>query len=184
MKRFFYPILFSAFGIFCFLITFPVSAQNRPGNESRNRPASSPRENISENRRQALVLDIESRVLGEEKRVVWTETNRKISLPGVPTGIQLVGSNIVVAVQFTPYVRRDGNVLVAQGQIWVADETGGVTYYTSMQTIPIEYGEPIYFYPLGSSEHLTPSIEIMLTVNLYNDANSSTEAVPNPRNGR
>jgi len=119
-------------------------------------------------RRQALVLEIESRVLGEDQKVIWSEANRKVSIPGVPVGVQLEGSNVVVVVQFTPYVRREGNVLVAQGQIWIADSNNGVTYYTSIQTIPMEFGEPIHFYPLGSSQYLNPSIQIVVTVNPYN----------------
>jgi len=133
--------------------------------KAADHPASAPGE--SSPRRQAVVIEIISRVLEDGQTVVWSETNRSVSIPGVPVGVQLVGSNVVVTAQFTPYTRRDGNVLVAQGQIWIADEATGVTYYTSMQSIPMELGEPIYFYPLGSSRHLNPSIEIMLTVTPY-----------------
>jgi hypothetical protein len=131
-------------------------------------------------RRQALEITIESRVF-EGKDIIWSEINRSISMPGSPVGIQLVGSNIVVVVQFTPYIRRNdsvlaaqgrqnGSVLSAQGQIWIADKNNIVTYYTSMQTIPFELGEPIHFLPLGP-EQLNPSIEIIITVNPYNENN-------------
>lgn len=168
---------FCLFGILYFFITnIPVNAQDhRQLSSSEVTPGF---------RRQALVLDIEARVLEEEHTVVWSEVNRKISIPGIPVGIQLEGSNIVVVVQFTPYVRRDGNVLVAQGQIWIADQERGVTYYTSIQTIPMELGEPIYFYPLGSSKYLNPSIEIVITVNPYNEAGARPESPANMRNGR
>ena len=157
------------FSVFClFIAAIPLNAQER-------RQLSSASE--SSPRRQAITIEIVSRVLEEGQRVVWTETNRSISVPGVPVGIQLVGSNVVVTAQFTPYPRREGSVLVAQGQIWIADEVNGVTYYTSMQTIPMEFGEPIYFYPLGSSEHLTPSIEIMLTINPYEGDSSPRRRV-------
>jgi hypothetical protein len=120
-------------------------------------------------RRQALDITIESKVL-EGKDVAWSEINRKVSMSGNPVGVQLVGSNIVVKVQFTPYVRRSGNVLAAQGQIWIADKNNIVTYYTSMQAIPFELGEPIHFLPLGP-EHLNPSIEIIITVKSHNEGN-------------
>jgi len=153
--------------IFCFLIIYaftaviPVNAQssNAPANRITQQQAPSPPPMIS----QALVLSIESRVLGAGKAVLWSETNRRVTIPGSPTGIQLVGKNLIVSAQFTPFIRREGNVLVAQGQIWIA-ENDIVTYYTSIQTIPMEFGEKIYFFPLGSSENLNPSIEIIITV--------------------
>jgi hypothetical protein len=131
-------------------------------------------------RRRALILDISARVLEEQEVVVWNENHRKFAIPGSPVGIKLVGSNIIVAVQFTPIIRRDGNILVAQGQIWIEDPEQGIVYYTSIQTIPMEFDEPIYFFPLGTSRQLNPSIEIMLTVNMYNETTLPAEISENP----
>ncbi|MDR0442717.1 MAG: hypothetical protein LBH44_04835 [Treponema sp.] len=144
-------------------------------------------------RRRALTLDIDTRVLepaaeaGEplvqgrgsppvqEVEVVWSETHRKLTIPGSPVGIKLVGSNVVVAVQFTPFIRRRGqNVLIAQGQIWINVPNEGMRYHTSIQTIPLEFNEPIYFFPLGHSHQGSSSIEIMLTVNPYSETNVSS----------
>jgi hypothetical protein len=170
MKRLF--CLFSIFNLFILII--PVSAQNKQLSST----------GTQENRRQALVLNINSRVLEDGKKVVWSENNRKTSLPGIPVGVQLVGSNVVVVVQFTPYIRNDGNVLVIQGQIWVADPEKGVTYFTSIQTVPMEFGEPVYFFPLGESQNLNPSIEIVINVSPYNVSGSSTETNTNSGNVR
>jgi len=127
-------------------------------------------------RRRSLVLDIDARVLDDEQTVIWNETSQKNTIPGSPVGIQLVGSNIVVAVQFTPFIRRSGgNVLVAQGQIWINDPERGINYYTSIQTIPMEFNEPIYFFPLGASGQINSSIEIILTVNPYREAGGSAD---------
>jgi hypothetical protein len=135
---------------------------------------------IPEQRRRALVLDINARVLENEpstgpqggssrtQAVVWHETHQKITIPGTPVGIQLVGANLVVAAQFTPFIRRHGSVLFAQVQIGIKDADHGVSYYTSIQTIPMEFGEPIYFLPLGQSGGAS-SIEIILTVNPYRE---------------
>jgi len=131
-------------------------------------------------RRRALILDISARVLEEEAVIVWNENHRKLAIPGSPVGIKLVGSNIIVAVQFTPIIRREGNILVAQGQIWIEDPKQGIVYYTSIQTIPMEFNEPIYFFPLGTSSQLNPSIEIMLTVNMYDETTLSAEISGNP----
>jgi len=120
-------------------------------------------------RRRALVMDISARVLEGERVTVWTESETKTAFPGSPVNLRLVGSNIVIAMQFTPFLRRQGNVLVAQGQIWLEDSNGQVSYHTSLQTIPMELNEPIYFFPLGTSPQNNPIIEIMLTINPYRE---------------
>jgi hypothetical protein len=151
MRRSFY--LFGAFFVFTASVLVQAQDQGMGGMQGL--------------RRRALVLDINARVLEQEEVIVWNENHRKYAIPGSPVGIKLVGSNIIVAVQFTPFIRRGGNVLVAQGQIWIEDPGTGITYYTSIQTIPMEFDEPIYFFPLGIS--LDPSIEIILTVNMYDE---------------
>jgi hypothetical protein len=99
----------------------------------------------------AVVLDIIARVVEKNQEEVWNSVNSKVTIPGRPVGLKLVGANIVIVVQFTPYLRENGNnVLVAQGQIWVDIPNQGIRYQTTLQTIPLEFGEPIYFFPLGS----------------------------------
>jgi hypothetical protein len=117
----------------------------------------------------AVVLDIVARVVEENQQEVWNATNSKVTLPGRPVGLRLVGENIVVAVQFTPYFRNDGNnVLVAQGQIWVNVPNEGIRYQTTMQTIPMKFGEQIYFFPLGSVKSPDEAhIEIRLALHPY-----------------
>jgi len=132
------------------------------------------------NRRQALVLDINTRVLSDDQEAVWNESQRRITIPGNPVGIRLFGSNVVVAVQFTPVMRREGNVLVAQGQIWIDNPNGGVSYHTSVQTIPMDLNEPILFFPLGTSN---PSIEITITVNPYSEIAALEESAASTSNG-
>ena len=122
-------------------------------------------------RDRAVVLEINARVVEQNQIVVWDESHRKATFPGRPVGIRLVGSNVVVAAQFTPYIhRRTQNILVAQGQIWMEVPGQGIRYFTSMQTIPLEFDEPIYFFPLGSArESDSPSIEVMLTMHPYEE---------------
>jgi hypothetical protein len=48
----------------------------------------------------------------------------------------------------------------------------------------MEFGEPVYFFPLGESQNLNPSIEIIITVNPYSGSGSSTEATANSGNVR
>jgi hypothetical protein len=128
----------------------------------------------------SLILDITARVVEQNQVVIWNENHRRVTIPGSPVGIKLVGANVVVAVQFTPYRRRGGqNVLVAQGQIWVEVPGQGIRYQTSIQTIPLEFDDPVYFFPLGSSEEeSSPRIEIMLTIKPYREAETETSGRP------
>ena len=129
-------------------------------------------------RDRAIIMDIVARIVESDQIVVWYSENKKVTIPGRPVGIKLVGDNIVVAVQFTPYFRRRGNnFLVAQGQIWIDVPNKGVSYSTSMQTIPMEFGELIYFFPLGSTstQQAEPRIEIELTLHPYAEETPETE---------
>ena len=122
-------------------------------------------------RGRALVLEINARVVEQNQTVTWNESHRKNTIPGRPVGLRLVGENLVVVVQFTPYLRRGAEkLLVAQGQIWMNVPDQGMRYHTSMQTIPMEYGDPIYFFPLGPvTESDSASIEVMLTIYPYEE---------------
>ena len=139
-----------------------------------------PGRGVSGHRRQ-IVLDINARVLQNEQ-AVWYAADQKITISGAPVSIQLENSNLKVVAQFTPYIRRNGgNVLVAQVQIYTNNPDQGVNYYTSMQIIPMEFDEPIYFFPLGRPEESsTSSIEIILTVTRYREtANHETDNASN-----
>jgi hypothetical protein len=126
----------------------------------------------------AVVLDINARVVEQNQAVTWNESHRRQTIAGSPVGIKLVGANVVVAVRFTPYLRRVGpNVLVAQGQIWVEIPGQGIRHHTSIQTIPLEFDEPIYFFPLGSVEDENNArIEIMLTMRRLPDSEIPPES--------
>jgi hypothetical protein len=123
-------------------------------------------------RERAVVLNIVARIVEPNHEEVWNSYNSKVTIPGRPVGIKLVGENIVVAAQFTPYLREGGrSVLVAQGQIWLDVPNVGIRYQTTLQTIPLEYGEPLYFFPLGSvNSGDTAHIEIQLELRRYTEA--------------
>jgi hypothetical protein len=131
----------------------------------------------------AVVLDIAARVVEQDKVATWDESHQRVTVPGRPVGIKLAGSNVVVAVQFTPFVRAHGQtVLVIQGQVWVDIPNQGIQYQTTMQTIPLKFEEPIYFFPLGSAERDGEAyIEIMLTMRPYkNPAEGETQGNDSP----
>jgi len=153
------------------------------GAEAQERQQASA-ETAPELRRQVLVLDINTRVTENEHEEIWAQSLQRIAIPGSPVTIRLVGSNIVVAVQFTPFIRRRGSVLVAHGQIWINDPNRGISYYTSIQTIPMEFNEPIYFFPLGASQTSGPSIEIIITIKSYRGIAAAEEAINKNEHGQ
>jgi hypothetical protein len=120
---------------------------------------------------QAMVMDIVASVVERDQQVVWNSANSKVTIPGRPVGLKLVGTNIVVAVQFIPFLRRNGkSVLVAQGQIWINIPNEGMRYHTTMQTIPLEFGEEIVFFPLGSVDDQDDArIEVKLVLHPYTE---------------
>jgi len=158
--------------VFCLLAAVPAAylAAQEPDSQSVSHE---PRyENFSPRfRGRPLMLDINARVVEQDETVIWHESAQKSTIPGRPVGIKLVGSNVVVVAQFTPYVRRGvQKFLVAQAQIWMEVPDQGIRYHTSMQTIPLEFGEPLYFFPLGpQSNENTARIEVMLTLYPYEE---------------
>ena len=154
--------------VMCFLLAAGsfLDAQEHQVSNDRDRPR---REGGGSGRRQ-VVLNVDIRVL-EGDKVVSQVTDQKVTIPGNPVSIQITGSNIAMAAQFTPYLRRQSdNVLVAQAQIYLTNPDKSVNYYTSVQTIPMEFDETIYYYPLGrSGESSTSSIEIILKVSRYRE---------------
>ncbi|AEF85482.1 hypothetical protein TREPR_1624 [Treponema primitia ZAS-2] len=117
----------------------------------------------------AVVLNIVARIVEQDQEEIWNSINSKVTIPGRPVSLKLIGENIVVYAQFTPYQQVNGrSILVAQGQIWINIPNQGVHYQTTMQTIPMEYGEQIYFFPLGKvSSGNEAQIEIQLEMQPY-----------------
>jgi hypothetical protein len=123
-------------------------------------------------RGRAVVMDINARIL-ENGKIIWNEANQKTTIPGRPVEIKLVGENLVVVVRFT-FIRNNSGgqmLLVAQGQIWMADPGQGIRYQASVQTIPVEFDETVCYFPLGSfkPENGGSSIEVMLTLHPYEE---------------
>jgi hypothetical protein len=130
----------------------------------------------------AVVLDIVARVIEQNREEVLNSVNSKVTIPGRPVGIKLIGANIVVAVQFTPYQQGNGRpFLLAQGQIWIDIPNQGISYQTAIETIPLEYGEPVYFFPLGSNRSAeTARIEIRVALHPYTEKFNGEKANPAP----
>jgi hypothetical protein len=88
---------------------------------------------------------------GADKAQAWEAESVKYTVPGTPVPFKLVGTNVAVIVQITPFERDDGKgvTLIAQGQVWVKPPEGGLSYHTAIESLSVEFGETVLFFPLG-----------------------------------
>jgi len=169
-------IRLAALVTFLFLVTNTAVIQAQQGEEKPRvslPSGESPMQNLLPRfRGRAVVMDIDARIL-ENGEITWNETHKKTTIPGRPVEIKLIGDNLVVVARFT-FIRNNSGgqkLLVAQGQVWMADPSQGIRYQASVQTIPLEFDETICYFPLGPQkpEDSASSIEVMLTLRPYED---------------
>jgi hypothetical protein len=162
-------------------LLFLASAGGFSGNPGGVEAQEPPGGMMSGLRDRAVVLNIVARIVEQDQEEIWNSNSSKVTIMGRPVSLKLIGENVVVNVQFTPYQQENGrSLLVAQGQIWINVPNEGVRYQTSLQSIPLEFGEQIYFFPLGKvrSEN-EASIEIQLELHPYlENAEPAEEAAP------
>jgi len=160
---------------FLFLVPCAAVLHAQEKDSQVSLPSDSPMQNLLPRfRGRAVVMDIDARIL-ENGKIIWNETNQRTTIPGRPIEVKLVGENLVVVVRFT-FIRNNSGgqmLLVAQGQIWMADSSKGIRYQASVQTIPVEFDETICYFPLGplKPENGDSSIEVMLTLHPYEESN-------------
>ena len=118
---------------------------------------------------QALRINIVARVYpgqGEEPVAL-----SKLTVPGHAVAVRLEGSNVQIRANLTPYILENGRlVLVAQGEVWFSEPSAqdAVQYLSSIESLPIELGEKIFFYPLGlpdpmkGTNHFNLALEIQI----------------------
>jgi hypothetical protein len=120
---------------------------------------------------EALQLQITAKVLPPDQQPVWNSQSKKVTIPGRSVAVRLVGNNIRIDVVFTPYQEEGGTLLlVAQGQVWFSEAPNAkTTYLTTIQSIPVSWGEKVLFFPLGFSSELskTSTFNIQLEVEIY-----------------
>jgi len=130
---------------------------------------------------EALQLQITAKVLPPDEQPVWNSQSKKLTIPGRSVAVRLVGDNIRIDVVFTPYQEENGNLLlVAQGQVWFSEAPDAkTTYLTTIQSIPVSWGEKVLFFPLGFSNELsrasTFNIQLEVEIFPYRDLLPATE---------
>jgi len=117
----------------------------------------------------AIVLKINTKV-EENSKAVWNASSSKITIPGRSVSIKLVGENLVIEVEFTPYLQDGKYTLAAKSQIWSPKSEKEVSYKTTTTSISMVLGEQILYLPLGTaSASDTSRIELRLTLYRYGE---------------
>ena len=118
-----------------------------------------------------LELQITATVLPPDQQPVWNSRSKKVTIPGRSVAVRLLGDNIRIDVVFTPYQEENGSLLlVAQGQVWFSEAPDAkTTYLTTIQSIPVSWGEKVLFIPLGFSSEIagTSTFNIQLEVEIH-----------------
>ncbi|MDR3199819.1 MAG: hypothetical protein LBT68_00040 [Spirochaetales bacterium] len=120
---------------------------------------------------QVLNMNIAARISEAGEDALWNVESSKCTVSGRSVSVKLMGKNIIVLADFTPYVDEDDSiVLVARGQVWISSPTDEpLQYLSTLKSIPVRMGERVLFFPLGvkslgaASDH-TYNIELEIQV--------------------
>lgn len=121
-------------------------------------PDIDPKEALQQLLSNALSITISARVVPpdaeEQDGSIWNEESTKLTISGRAIRVRLDGDNVRISLICTPYVQEDGTVLLlAQGQVWFTEPTDKESkLYNTFYTIPVTFGEPVLFFPLGVSD--------------------------------
>lgn len=117
----------------------------------------------------AYRVNIIASVISGDSETVWNMELTEVTISGRAVRVELAGSNITVSAQFTPFREDDGSILlVAEGQTVVRHSNDDPESYEIVDSMPIDLGEPVLFFPLGlslegeSEETLSIRLEIRI----------------------
>ncbi|MDC7235927.1 MAG: hypothetical protein PQJ58_22075 [Spirochaetales bacterium] len=136
--------------------------------------------------KEALSVFIQAKLVQSTENIMWQSEVEKLTIPGRAVSINMQNEQARLLVRFTPYRKVEGGlILVAQSEIWLhepgeGDQKENLRYFTSMRSIPLDYDEIIYFYPLGKIENLdNPDhihIEMALRISPYDISGETVSA--------
>jgi len=126
-------------------------------------------------RDKAIVLQITTKIQ-ENNQELGTSFNSRVTIPGRPVAIKMMGGNCIIEIRFVLNPQQTKFTLVAQSQIWIGTIDKGISYKTTSHSIPIGFGEPVLFFPLGSNpDPGNPHIELLLAIYRYGEAPEKAE---------
>ncbi|MBI9105978.1 MAG: hypothetical protein JEZ04_04485 [Spirochaetales bacterium] len=130
-----------------------------------------------------LSVNLNTRLLGTENETVWHMESTNLTISGEAVKVKLKGENLVLIANITPYLNPDNTIfLVAKGEIFLSDsdDSEEVKYYTTLQSLPVEDGEKVIFFPLGmaydsNSNFYSIEMEIQVLSAEYGDGQANKE---------
>jgi hypothetical protein len=125
---------------------------NAQGQEISTDPAEALQQLLST----AMTVSINARIVAPDSQndaPMWNAESTQLTIPGRSIRVRLEGDNVRIYLICTPYLQEDGEVLLlAQGQVWFSEPTDNENKYSgTYYAIPVSYGTPVFFYPLGVS---------------------------------
>jgi hypothetical protein len=98
-------------------------------------------------------VNIVGRIYGNGNVSSWNVEVTKYTISGKKVSVKLKGKNLKIIADITPYADEKGILLLAQGQVWITSPGEETLQYTStMKSLPIQFGDKVYFYPLGLNQ--------------------------------
>ncbi len=122
-----------------------------------------------------LSVHIKVKLLDSNEVMVWTAESTRVTVTGRAINVKLDnGNDVFIDAFINPFGDIDENlVLVVYGEAWIASNTTdgkkeGIKYKSFMQSLPVEPGESIVFFPLGYAVDAdTNFYTIQLEIQLY-----------------
>ena len=155
----------------------PAQSEQNPAQAQQNQL------NMEQILKDALTVRIQAKLFQQVEDVVWQSSVEKLTIPGRAVTINMQNEQAKLSMHFTPYRKNQGGlILVAQSEIWLrvpaeGDQKEKLRYFTSMRSIPLDYDEIIYFYPLGKLEDMdNPEqihIEMALNIRPYTEVGTA-----------
>ena len=143
-------------------LLFAIAVAQTSAQAQAPAPDVDPKDALQQLLSSALSITISARVVPpdaqKEDGSIWNEESTKLTISGRAIKVRLDGDNVRIFLICTPYVQEDGSVLLlAQGQVWFTEPTDKESrLYNTFYTIPITFGEPVFFFPLGVSDTVQP----------------------------
>ena len=119
-------------------------------------------------RGEALAVSVKAMANYPDSQEPWQASDRKYTVPGTPVSVKMMGSDVAVMVSMTPYRTKEGTLfMIAQGQVWFRDADGTVRYRSTVDTVGVNFGEKLLFYPFGVYPDGRAPLRIELVVDPY-----------------
>lgn len=130
---------------------------------------------------EALSISIDASINIPGEDIKWLVKEVKYTLPGASISIKLYGSDSAIIFTLTPHKRKKPDLLlIAQGQVWFKNKDSGVGYRTSVESLSINYGEKVLFYPFGANPPEGSPLRVEIVIEQYKNKDPKNQGTALP----